>query len=71
MEIATFPAAVESTPDLTYESGRNSCKDFEVSDPVPSLVVADWHMHNPHKNYGLLTPKALFRVVKIGWLTLA
>jgi len=51
----------------------NACKAPEVFDPVPSLIAADWHMRNPHKNYGLLTPKALsgFRLVKIGWLTLA
>jgi hypothetical protein len=49
----------------------NACEALEVFDPVPSLIAADWHMRNPHKNYGLLTPKRLFRLIKTGWLTLA
>jgi hypothetical protein len=57
--------------DFVYESTMpNASKAPEVFDPVPSLIAADWHMRNPQKNYGLLTPKALFRLVKIGWLTL-
>jgi len=48
----------------------NACKAPEVFDPVPSIIAADWHMRNPHKNYGLLTLKGLFRLVKISWLTL-
>jgi hypothetical protein len=56
--------------DFAYEPMPNSCKAPEVFDPVPSLIAADWHMRNPTKNYGLLTPKALFRLIKIGWLTL-
>ena len=86
-EIATDLPVVELTPEERRESLRaagikvrdfahesampNACKAPEVFDPVPSLIAADWHMRNPHKNYGLLTPKALFRLVKIGWLTLA
>ena len=42
----------------------------EVFNPVPCLIAADWHMHNPDKNYGLLSPKALFCLIKMGWLTL-
>jgi hypothetical protein len=57
--------------DFAYKPIPNACKAPEVFDPVPSLIAADWHMRNPHKNYGLLTSKALFRLVKIGWLTLA
>jgi hypothetical protein len=57
--------------DFAYEPMPNSCKAPEVFDPVPSLIAADWHMRNPTKNYGLLTPRALFRLIKIGWLTLA
>ena len=58
--------------DFAYDSVLpNARKAPEVFDPVPSLIAADWHMRNPHKNYGLLTPKGLFRLVKIGWLTLA
>jgi len=57
--------------DFAYEPFPNSCKAPEVFDPVPSLIAADWHMRNPAKNYGLVTPRALFRLIKIGWLTLA
>jgi hypothetical protein len=38
---------------------------------MPCLVAADWHMRNPYKNYGLISPKGLFRLIKMGWLTLA
>jgi hypothetical protein len=48
----------------------NSSKAPEVFDPVPCLIAADWHMRNPDKNHGLLSPKALFRLIKMGWLTL-
>jgi hypothetical protein len=34
------------------------------------LIAADWHMRNPDKNHGLLSSKALFRLIKVGWLTL-
>jgi hypothetical protein len=57
--------------DYAYEPLPNARKAPEVFDPVPPLIAADWHMRNPSKNYGLLTPKALFRLIKIGWLTLA
>jgi len=58
--------------DFAYESAvPNACKAPEVFDPVLSLIAADWHIHNPHKNYGLLTPNGLFRLIKIGRLTLA
>ena len=40
----------------------------EVFDPVPCLIATNWH--NPDKNYSLLSPKALFRLIKMGWLTL-
>ena len=48
----------------------NSNKVSEVFDPVPCLIAADWHMRNPDKNYGLPSPKALFCLIKMGWLTL-
>ncbi|KAI0269690.1 hypothetical protein BGY98DRAFT_1100970 [Russula aff. rugulosa BPL654] len=48
----------------------NSNKAPEVFDPVPCLIATDWHMRNPDKNYGLLSPKALFHLIKMGWLTL-
>ena len=48
----------------------NSNKAPEVFGPVPCLIAANWHMHNPDKNYSLLSPKALFCLIKMGWLTL-
>jgi hypothetical protein len=48
----------------------NPSKAAEVFDPVPRLITADWHMRNPDKNLCLLSPKALFRLIKMGWLTL-
>ncbi|KAI9463782.1 hypothetical protein F5148DRAFT_194916 [Russula earlei] len=57
--------------DFAYEPMPNSCKAPEVFDPVPSLIAADWHMRNPRENHGLLTAKGLFRLIKIGWLSLA
>jgi hypothetical protein len=56
--------------DFAYEPIPNSSKAPEVFDPVPCLIAADWHMRNPGKNHGLLSPKALFRLIKMGWLTL-
>ena len=35
------------------------------------MIAVDWHMGNPHKNYNLLNPKGLFRLMKMGRLTLA
>jgi hypothetical protein len=49
----------------------NSSKAPEVFDPVPCLIAADWHLRNPYMNYGFISPKNLFRLIKMGWLTLA
>jgi hypothetical protein len=56
--------------DFFYEPVPNSCKAPELFDPLPSLIAADWHMRNPSKNYSLLSGKAWFRLIKIGWLSL-
>jgi hypothetical protein len=37
---------------------------------VPCLIAADWHMHIPDKNHGPPSPGALFRLIKMDWLTL-
>ncbi len=66
--IETLRAAVR---DFAYESMPSSSKAPEGFDPVPCLIAADWHMRNPDKNHGLLSAKALFRLIKMGWLTLA
>ena len=57
--------------DFAYEPMPNSSKAPEVFDPVPCLIAADWHMRNPHKNFGLLSPKGLSRLIKMGWFSLA
>jgi hypothetical protein len=66
----TLRAAGIKVRDFAYESTPKSSKAPEVFDPVPCLIAADWHMRNPNKNHGLLSPKALFRLIKMGWLTL-
>ena len=57
--------------DFAYEPTPNASKVPEVFDPVPCLIAADWHTRNSHKNFGLLSPKSLFRLIKMGWLSLA
>jgi hypothetical protein len=67
----TLRAAGIKVRDFAYEPMPNSSKAPEVFNPVPCLIAADWHMRNPDKNHGLLpSPKALFRLIKVGWLTL-
>ena len=68
--VESLRAAGVKARDFAYEPTPNSIKAPEVFDPVPCLIAADWHMRNPHKNHGLLGPKALFRLIKMGWLTL-
>jgi hypothetical protein len=68
--IETLRAAGIKVRDFAYEPMPNSSKAPEVFDPVPYLIAADWHMRNPDKNHGLLSSKALFRLMKMGWLTL-
>jgi len=56
--------------DFAYEPIPYSSKAPEVFDPVPCLIAADWHMRNPNKNQGLQNPKAVFRLINMGWLSL-
>jgi hypothetical protein len=69
--IETLRAAGIKVRDFAYEPTPISIKAPEVFDPVPCLIAADWHMRNRKTNRGLLSPKALFRLLKMGWLTLA
>ena len=57
--------------DFVYEPIPNANKTPKVFDLVPCLISADWHMRNPHKNFSLLIPKSLFRLIKMGWLSMA
>jgi hypothetical protein len=63
--IETLRAAGIKVRDFAYEPMSNSSKAPEVFDfdPVPCLIAADWHMHIPDKSHGLLSPKALFRLI--------
>ena len=68
--LESLRAAGIKVRDFAHEPIPNSSKAPEVFDPVPCLIAADWHMRNPEKNRGLLSPKALFRLIKMGWLAL-
>jgi hypothetical protein len=68
--VATLLAEGIKVRDFIHEPVPNSCKAPELFDPVPSLIATDWHMRNPQKNHGLLSGKSLFRLVKIGWLSM-
>ena len=48
----------------------NSSKAPEVFDPVSCLITADWHICSLDKNHGLLSPKALLRLIRMGRLSL-
>ncbi|KAH9989254.1 hypothetical protein BJV77DRAFT_1069595 [Russula vinacea] len=63
----TTSATSSRCPKTTWRLSQSP----RVFDPVPSLIAADWHMRNPEKNYGLLSPKGLFRLIKMGWLSVA
>ncbi len=56
--------------DFAYEPQPSTSKAPEVFDPLPSLIATDWHMRNPEKNHGVLSGKALFRLIKVGWLSM-
>ncbi|KAI0300625.1 hypothetical protein B0F90DRAFT_1721867 [Multifurca ochricompacta] len=57
--------------DFAYEPVPSSSKAPEVFDPLPSLIATDWHMRNPEKNHGALSGKSLFRLIKVGWLSMS
>ena len=57
--------------DFAFETTPNSSKAPEVFDAVCCLIATDWHMRNPHKNCSQLTPKGIFRLIQMGWLTLS
>src|SRR6266702_6168442 len=56
--------------DFAHEPQPSASKAPEVFDPLPSLIATDWHMRNPEKNHGVLSGKALFRLIKLGWLSM-
>jgi hypothetical protein len=43
----------------------------EVFDANRCLVTVDWRMRNPRKNVGRLSTKGLYRLIKMGWVSLS
>ena len=56
--------------DFAFEPTPKALKSPEIFDPMPNLIALDWHLRNPHENYGLLREKSLFRLIKMGWVAL-
>ena len=69
--VEALKAAGIKVRDFAYEPQPSSSKAPEVFDPLPSLIATDWHMRNPEKNHGVLSGKSLFRLIKLGWLTMS
>ncbi|KAF8261321.1 hypothetical protein EI94DRAFT_1746273 [Lactarius quietus] len=69
--IRALQAAGIKVRDFAYEPQPIADKAPEVFDPLPSLIATDWHMRNPEKNHGVLSGKALFRLIKVGWLSMS
>ena len=69
--IKSLQAAGIKVQDFAFETTPNSSKAPEVFDAVCCLIATDWHMRNPHKNYSWLTPKGIFCLIQMGWLTLS
>ena len=69
--IRDLKAAGIKVRDFAHEPQPIADKAPEVFDPVPSLIATDWHMRNPEKNHGMLNGKALFRLIKHGWLSMS
>ena len=69
--IRALQAAGIKVRDFAHEPQPSTSKAPEVFDPLPSLIATDWHMRNPEKNHGVLSGKALFRLIKLGWLSMA
>jgi hypothetical protein len=64
------PAATEITYGISHIEQLREEYTETLRDSVPCLITADWHMRNPDMNHGLLSPNALFHLIKMGWLTL-
>ncbi|KAH9023155.1 hypothetical protein EDB85DRAFT_1894914 [Lactarius pseudohatsudake] len=69
--IRALQAAGIEVRDYAYEPQRCTSKAPEVFDPLPSLITTDWHTRNPEKNHGVLSGKALFQLIKVGWLSVS
>ncbi|KAI9439226.1 hypothetical protein H4582DRAFT_1947756 [Lactarius indigo] len=68
--IRALQAAGIKVRDFAHEPQPPASRAPEVFDPLPSLIATDWHMRNPEKNHGVLSGKALFRLIKVGWLSM-
>jgi hypothetical protein len=58
-------AASNKVRDFAFEPTPKALKSPEIFDPMPNLIALDWHLRNPHENYGLLSGKSLFRLIKM------
>ncbi|KAH9176342.1 hypothetical protein EDB89DRAFT_2065694 [Lactarius sanguifluus] len=56
--------------DFAREPLPSARKAPGVFDPLPSLIATDWHMRNPKKSRGVLSGKALFRLINLGWFSM-
>ncbi|KAH9061304.1 hypothetical protein EDB87DRAFT_1682732 [Lactarius vividus] len=52
--------------DFAREPLPSASKAPEVFDPLPSFIATDWHMRNSEKSCGVLSGKALFRLIRLG-----
>ncbi|KAH9013405.1 hypothetical protein EDB85DRAFT_2033510 [Lactarius pseudohatsudake] len=69
--IRALQAARIQVRDYAYEPQPCTSKAPEVFDPLPSFITTDWHTRNPEKNHGVLSGKALFQLIKIGWFSMS
>ncbi|KAI0260337.1 hypothetical protein BC834DRAFT_886799 [Gloeopeniophorella convolvens] len=69
--IVTIKAEGIKVRDFAYEPYPNAHKAPEIFDPILPLIATDWHMRNPKKNNGGLSGKSLFRLIKLGWLSMS
>ncbi|KAH9035839.1 hypothetical protein EDB84DRAFT_1437801 [Lactarius hengduanensis] len=69
--IRALQAAGIKVRDYAYEPQPCTGKAPEVFDPLPSLITTDWHTRNSEKNHGMLSGKALFQLIKVGWLSMS
>ncbi|KAH9018251.1 hypothetical protein EDB85DRAFT_2012876 [Lactarius pseudohatsudake] len=69
--IRALQAAGIKVRDYACEPQPSTSKAPEAFDPLPSFITTDWHTRNPEKNHGVLSGKALFQLIKVGWLSMS
>ncbi|KAF8261316.1 hypothetical protein EI94DRAFT_1746262 [Lactarius quietus] len=56
--------------DFAHESLPSRCDLPEVFEPLAPPIATDWSIHNLEKNHGMLSGKALLRLIKVGWFSM-